>query len=408
MRVLVWGINYAPEVTGIAPCNTALCDFLKARGHHVRMLTSFCYYPAWRKLPADVARLYRTDDHAGVAVHRCWHYVPARVTTLRRIFHELSFVATSLVRAFTLPRPDVLVVVSPPLLLGPAAWLVSKLRRCPFVFHVQDLQPDAASRLGLVKLGGLLKLLYAVEAFAYRHAARVGGISQGMLQAFRRKNVPPEKLLAFPNAISLSDYDKSAPAPGVFRRKYGFTAEDFLVVYSGNLGVKQGLPLLLAAAAQLKDPRIKLIICGDGNQRANLADQIDAEKLTNVCLLPLLPQAEYLALLRDTNLYAITQQPGTGQICFPSKLLPALAMAKPILAVGDEDSELVRVVKQGQFGLALTQPDAPALARLIEQARQSLENLETLGQAGRRHVGQFDHQLVFPAFEKVLASLLRP
>ena len=129
MRIIVWGINYAPESTGIAPYNAGLCEFLARQDHEVRMVTTFAYYPAWKKNPADRGRLHREDFINGVRVHRCWHYVPRKVTTLRRMVHELSFGAASLLRVLTLPRADVYVVVSPPLLLGPLAWLVARLKR---------------------------------------------------------------------------------------------------------------------------------------------------------------------------------------------------------------------------------------------------------------------------------------
>jgi len=87
MRVVVWGINYAPEFTGIAPHSVALCEFLEREGHDVEMVTTFPYYPTWQKRPEDRGRLYRTDVINGVPVHRCWHFVPARVSALKRIFH---------------------------------------------------------------------------------------------------------------------------------------------------------------------------------------------------------------------------------------------------------------------------------------------------------------------------------
>src|SRR4051812_7626985 len=204
MRVIVWGINYAPEFAGIAPHNVALCEFLDAEGHDVEMVTTFAYYPTWRKRDEDRGRLYRTDRVNGVPVHRCWHFVPERVSALKRILHEGSFIATSTLRALTLTRPDVLVAVSPPLLLGVAAWLVGKLKRAPFVFHVQDMQPDAAVGLGMLKASWFTRALYGLEAFAYRHAARVSGITQGMLRIFAAKGVPESKLVYFPNAIELA------------------------------------------------------------------------------------------------------------------------------------------------------------------------------------------------------------
>ena len=123
MRVIVWSINYAPEVTGISPHNVALCEFLQRRGDDVEMLTTFSYYPAWRKRPEDRGQFYRTDVINGVPVHRCWHYVPARVSAWKRIIHEGTFVVTSTLRGLFLRGPDVYVVVSPP--LSPVASVAS-------------------------------------------------------------------------------------------------------------------------------------------------------------------------------------------------------------------------------------------------------------------------------------------
>ncbi|RYD82644.1 MAG: glycosyltransferase WbuB, partial [Verrucomicrobiaceae bacterium] len=331
MRVLVWSINYAPEATGIAPCNVALCEYLLSQGHEVEMVTTFAYYPMWAKRPEDCGLLYRTDMLNGVPVHRCWHYVPAKVKAWKRIVHEASFVVTSFVRVLSCPRPDVMVVVSPPLLLGAAAWLVSVFRRVPFLFHVQDLQPDAAIGLGMLKTGAVSRVLYGLEALAYRAAARVSGITQGMLTAFTRKGVPKEKQRYLPNGVALPDLS-GLPLAGHFRQRLGIPPEALLAVYSGNLGVKQGLPILIEAAALCKEPRVQVVICGDGAEREALAARVAECGLKNVRLVPLQDRQGYEEMLVDADLCLITQQVGTGQFFFPSKLLTTLAFRKPVLA----------------------------------------------------------------------------
>jgi len=115
MKITVWGINYAPELTGIAPFNTMLCEFLRKRGHDVSMLTGFQYYPNWRKCPDDCRRVYHQEVLNGVPVNRCWLYVPSKVSPFQRILHEASFVIMSMLRALFLPRADLYVIVSPPL-----------------------------------------------------------------------------------------------------------------------------------------------------------------------------------------------------------------------------------------------------------------------------------------------------
>ena len=102
MRVVVWGINYAPEITGIAPHNVALCEFLRERGDEVEMVTTFAYYPAWRKRDEDRHLLFERTQINGVPVHRCWHFVPRAVSAWKRIIHEATFVVTSTLRILSL------------------------------------------------------------------------------------------------------------------------------------------------------------------------------------------------------------------------------------------------------------------------------------------------------------------
>lgn len=405
MRVVVWGINYAPEFTGIAPHSVALCEFLERAGHEVEMVTSFAYYPTWQKRPEDRGRLFRTDVINGVPVHRCWHFVPARVSALKRILHEGTFVLTSTLRALAVAQPDVFVVVSPPLLLGAAAWLVGKLKRAPYVFHVQDMQPDAAVGLGMLKRSWFTRALYALEAFAYRHAARVSGITRGMLRTFRSKGVPESKLIYFPNAVELKS-DEAAPARGEFRQRHGFDAREFLAIYAGNLGVKQGLDVLLETAVLLRDKPIRFLICGDGAQREVLAARARVMRLPNLSMLPLQQGRDYQSLLVDADICFITQQAGAGNSFFPSKFLGLLAQSKPVVTVASPECELALSLEEGNWG-ANVAPERPAeLAALVEALANDPERLWIYGANGRRYVQQFDKAQVMRSFIAELRALL--
>ena len=404
MRVIVWGINYAPEFTGIAPHSVALCEFLEREGHHVEMVTSFAYYPTWQKRPEDRGRLYRTDVINGVPVHRCWHFVPARVSALKRIVHEGSFVFTSTLRALFLKRPDVFVVISPPLLLGSAAWLVGKLKCAPYVLHVQDMQPDAAVGLGMLKAGRLIRALYALEAFAYRHAARVSGITQGMLRAFRSKAVPESKLVYFPNAIELKN-DEPVPVRGEFRKRHGFRLDEFLAIYAGNLGVKQGLEILLETAALLRDKPIRFLICGDGAQREALARRAAEMQLPNFSMLPLQAGRDYRALLVDADVCFITQQAGAGNSFFPSKLLGLLAESKAVVTVAAPECELALSLGEGNFGVNVAPGRPQELATVLASLANDPQRLATYGVNGRHYVEQFDKQRVMQGFVNELKAI---
>ncbi|HEV2840282.1 MAG TPA: WcaI family glycosyltransferase [Chthoniobacterales bacterium] len=405
MRIIVWGINYSPEFTGIAPHNVALCEFVRAKGDDVSMISGFPYYPSWEKRPEDRGQLYRTDQINGVPVHRCWQFVPARVSALKRMFHEASFLFTSTLRALSLPRADVYVLVSPPLLLGVAGWIVGKIKGAPFVFHVQDMQPDAAVGLGMLKAGRLTRALYAFESFAYRQAARVSGITRGMLESFRGKGVPESKLIYFPNAIALPKNDPP-PERGEFRQRHGIAPEEFLAVYAGNLGVKQGLDVLLETAPLLRDPGVRIVICGDGAQRETLERRVRELRLPNVTMLPLQAGRDYRALLVDADVSFITQQAGSGNSFFPSKLLGLLAESKPVITVAAPECELALSLAEGKFGVNVPPGHAQELADLLDALAHAPRRLAEYGAAGRRYVEQFEKNRVMENFRRELVGVL--
>jgi colanic acid biosynthesis glycosyl transferase WcaI len=407
MRIVVWGINYAPEITGIAPHNVALCEFLQRSGHDVTMVTTFAYYPAWRKRAEDRLRFFRTDRINNVRVHRCWHFVPARVSAWKRIVHEGTFVITSTIRVLLLKRPDAYIVVSPPLLLGTAAWFAGRLKRAPFVFHVQDLQPDAAVGLGMLKTGFFTRALYWFEAFAYKRAVRVSGISEEILDAFRRKAVPESKLILFPNTVILPASNQVSKR-GMFRTKYNLSPNEFLAIYAGNLGVKQGLEILIAAAELLRvEDNIRIILAGDGAARKPLEAKLRNCNLSNISMLPLQFGSDYKELLVDADVSLITQQSGSGNAFFPSKLLVTLAHSSPVVTVADEDSALARAVAEGQFGRNILPGKPDELAKTFRELANNPELLRRWGENGRAYVQRFEQQCVLGKFVEQLKSLGR-
>jgi colanic acid biosynthesis glycosyl transferase WcaI len=411
VKILLWGINYAPESTGIAPYNRELCEYLARQGHHVTAVTAFQYYPVWRKQPEDRGRLHRAELIGGVSLHRCWCYVPATVTTLRRIVHELSFCAVSAARILSLPRADVYVVVSPPLALGFFAWVVTALKGSRFVFHVQDLQPDAAVGLGMLKRGLLVRGLYGLERLAYRKAAVVSGISQGMLKAFRGKGVPTARRVMLPNWLREGLVSNREPAARkAARAKFGVTDGALLAIYAGNLGKKQSLEILGEVAGRLAgdssegDEAVRLIIAGDGAGRADLEKAFRASAFTGAQLLPLLSDADYEQLLAAADIALITQAAGTGQFFFPSKLLSVLAAGLPVVAVADDNSELAAAIHEGGFGCVVAPGDADGLAATLRRIARSRETAKSWAEKVQ-WVQKFARGLVLPQFEAVLTSV---
>lgn len=405
MKITVWGINYAPEVTGIAPYNIALCQFLKKQGHDVTMLTTFSYYPTWKKREEDKNKVFEEDWINEIRVWRCWHSVPKKASTLKRIWHELSFCLHSFYRALRLPKQDCIIVISPPLLLGAMAWLVKMFQGTPYTFHIQDLQPDAALSLGMLRNRWLAALLYRLEAFAYDHALFVSAISQGMLNILKTKGIEKQKLIFFPNGVDLiSDIPKPEQS---IRGNLNLSSQILIATYSGNMGQKQGLEILLEAAMELVGEPIHFILAGDGAMRTTLQKKAGMLDLHNITFLSIQPEDKYHQLLLASDICLITQQAGSSDFFLPSKLLKTLALGRPVLAVADAHSTLTQSLQEGNWGCSIAPGNASLLAEKLRELQQNQAILNEWAKNGPSYISQFTFDRVLPAYETHLIEALR-
>jgi colanic acid biosynthesis glycosyl transferase WcaI len=401
MRIIVWSINYAPELTGIAVYNTGMCEFLQRQGHEVEMVTGFAYYPAWKKSPEDSGIWYRKDHVNGVTVHRCRQYVPIQPRLFTRIVHEATFVWNSFWCVLALPRADVYVVVSPPLLLGLFAGIATWIKRSRYWFHVQDLQPDAAIRLGMMKPGLFTRALLWLEKIAYEKAVRVSAISPGLIQTLQDKGVPAEKTVYWPNWFS--PVPAPVPTRAEARARLGFGPEVRLISYAGNLGIKQGLEVLLEAAALLRERKdLHFLIGGAGSARMHLEEKVKTQALTNVRFLGVLPEEEHTALLCASDVCVITQRHGTGTAFLPSKLLKILALGRAVVTNAEPGSALYTAIESGGFGMAVASEDAGVMARAITSMLKDEPRRTEAERLAKAYVEQFSADRVLRQWEEEL------
>ena len=388
MRIHIIGINYAPEATGIAPFTTGRAEYLASRGHRVTMCTGAPYYPQWRVDAAYRRFAFSRERRAGVDIRRCPMYVPSRVTPARRVVHEATFILMALLRSLFCPRPDLLVIVSPPIGLGVLGWLLARVCwRVPYVLDVEDLQPDTALHLGMIKPGLFIQFLFAVERFAYRHAARISTLTDAMRARIIAKGIPSGKVIvspswAEPELFALGDHDAG------IRQQLGL-GDARLVVHAGNMGVKQGLDVVLDAAARTRATAdILYLLVGDGAMRQHLESRQRALGLTNVRIHPLLPRDAFLRLLSAADICVVTQQRTVADVVFPSKVVTLLAAGKPVVASVNGASAIAQTVADAAAGIVTAPEDASALAGAVEALLENPEQLRLMAANARRYARQ--------------------
>jgi colanic acid biosynthesis glycosyl transferase WcaI len=385
MRIHIIGINYRPEQTGISVFTTGRAEHLAARGHGVTVCTAPPYYPEWRVASGYRGLWFSRERLGGVNVVRCPLYVPAVVTPLRRVLHEASFLVTSFLGSLFSRRPDVLLVVSPPLGLGIVAAVLSLLWRVPYVFDVQDLQPDAALDLGMLKPGRLTRFLYAIERLAYRRAARVSTITEAMRNRIVSKGMAPARVVIAPLWSAPELFELEPAAPGLDLRKRLRLGDCFLVLHAGNIGVKQGLDIVLEAARLSGDGNTQFVLLGDGAARQRLQDRARAMGLSNVQFVPLLERSDFLQLLATADVCLVTQQKSVADIVFPSKVLTLMAAAKPIIASVAAASTVASVIHASRSGVVIAPEDPASLHETVERLRRDQTLRARLAESGRAY-----------------------
>jgi colanic acid biosynthesis glycosyl transferase WcaI len=377
MRVLILSINYWPEVTGIGAFTTYRAEYLAGAGHDVEVCTTFPYYPEWKVPAAYAGKLAASEERNGVRIVRSYAYIPNPATSVKRVLHEATFIVTSLIKAVVRKRPDLLLVVSPPLGLATSAILLSRMWQIPYVFDVEDLQPDSAAELKMLPRWAL-GLLYKVETAAYRHASLVTTLTSGMRQKIINKGIQPEKVELLEARVDDSLFDLSAQEGIAFRQRHGLDGK-FLITHSGNMGVKQGLDVIVdAAALNRSDESIQFLFVGDGAVREGIQRRAAELHLPNVRFLPLLNETDFRGLLAASDACLVTQQRSVSESAFPSKIVTYLAAGRPIIASVNPDCEIARTVRESGAGTIVAPEDGQELLSAIQRLR-SLD----LGEQGK-------------------------
>lgn len=416
MKILVLGINYAPEAIGIAVYSAGLCEALAQRGHDVRVVTAQPYYPDWKVPEAYSGLRWRRTRENGVSVMRVPIYVPSKPTGKARILHHISFALSAFVpmlRDALSFRPDLVLCVAPSLISAPLARVAARVAGAQSWLHIQDFEVGAAFGTGLLPSEGRI----ARAAIAFERATiggfdRLSSISQEMCRRLTEMGIGSDRIHEFRN---WSD-ERIQPATGEspYRAQWGL-GERRVALYSGNIGRKQGIEIIVEAARLLNDrPDIGFVICGQGPYRAEL--EARAEGLGNIQFHDLQPIDRLDDLLGLASVHLLPQSADAADQVLPSKLVNMLASGRPVIATAHPDTGLAREM-QG-CGLLVPPGDgaafADAIRRLVDEpalhaacaatARQRAEQVWSK----RQIIGRCEQWLMAPLASSLPAPSANP
>jgi glycosyltransferase involved in cell wall biosynthesis len=382
-RFLILTQYFPPEIGAAQIRLDEVSRVLRESGHMVDVVTAMPNFPTGRVFPAYRGKLLVREEIGGQRVIRTWIYAAAGGGAVRRLASYWSFVCSSLVGCLLVPRPDVVLVESPPIFLGLTAYLFCRLTGARYIVNVSDLWLEVARDIGFVRSPLIFAAVEHLEMFIYRHAARVNAVTETIRALLvERKGVPRQKVLWLPNGVNLERFREVA-ADQRWRDQLGLNGRT-VFIYAGSHQPSHGLDVLLEAAALL-DGSIAMVLVGDGTEKERLVRAARARGLSNVCFVDPQPIDEIPGLLSLARAAVVSVR---GEKTFsstrPAKLFPAMACGKPIVYCGR--GEGAALVRDAECGLVVPPGDAPALAAALRRLATDTQLAQALGLNGRRLV----------------------
>jgi colanic acid biosynthesis glycosyl transferase WcaI len=366
-KIVLYGMNFAPEIAGVGKYSGEIADYLTGQGAEVTVVTTPPHYPGW-SVREGYTNSYSVERKKDMKIFRVPLFLKENMGGIWRLIAPLSFAATSapvVLWNILRHRPQFVICVEPTLFASPLAILAAKAIGARTVLHVQDLEVDAAFAVGHLKSLSILKKAgYLFEKYTLKGFDRIITISDRMSARLVEKTGKPEQVAIVRNWVDL-EHIYPLGRNSAYRRELGYADDDFIVLYSGNIGAKQGLDTLLDSAASLEQQsKIKFVIAGEGPAKRGLVEKYG--HLANVSFLPFQPYEKFNEFMNLASLHALPQERGAADLVLPSKLGGMLASGAPVVVTADEGTELANFL--GDSAIITPPGDSEALSRAIVQA----------------------------------------
>ena len=385
MKIAFLTRYFWPEIGAAPELVSQVCEDLVRRGHE---LTVIAPPPSYNVLPERTqANGHGTgwEEWKGVRIRRIWNLGGGRRSLVRKGLEHVSIGASLAAGAIGLPRHDIVLGISPPLATGLACRAVARAWGVPYVFNVQDVFPQNAIDLGIMKNGALIWGFESMERYIYRHASCVTVHSSGNKELLLRHGCRPDRVAEINNWVD-TDWIKPADHDNEFRRTHAPDAR-FLVLFAGTMGVSQDLDVALRAAQRLLTvPGLEFLLVGNGSERARLEQQAKAMNLTNVRFAPMQSPEKYPEVLAAADACLATLHPSVLTPVVPSKILTIMAAARPVLAALPMAGDAPVLISEARAGIVVAAGDDESLAHGIMKISQNPALAEEFGAHGRAYV----------------------
>jgi glycosyltransferase involved in cell wall biosynthesis len=397
-RLLILNEYYWPGPEATAHLLTELCESLSS-DYDVRVITG-----AVQDEEGRARRVVRN----GVTIERVPSTSFDRARLPGRGLNYLTFMSAALVRGLAVGRPDVVLCMTDPPMLGAAAVFVARRHRSPLIVVSEDVFPEIASTLGRLRNPIVIAALRRSVSFYLRRADRIVAIGETMRARLQAKGAPPDRIRVIPNWVDVSQL-RPKPHENDWAAENGLSGK-FVVMHSGNVGHAQDLDTLVRAAERLRDLEdLEILIVGSGARRAEVMRLTEQLGLENVRFLPYQPRERLSESLSSADVHVVGLAPGLAGYVVPSRLYGILAVGRPVIAAVDAESETAGIVRSADCGFQVLPASPDLLAETIRRCHASRSELERLGANGRAYVErEGGREVAMERYRELLAEVRAP
>jgi len=405
MNILLITSSYPPEIRSSSHLMQEMAESLRDRGHGVFVVTS---YPHHNLADGHNNRRFNIiTDENGIQVLRIKTIPAHMVSYFIRGFSQsiLPYIFFHKIKKLIKEKIDVVIVYSPPLPLAVAGRKVKELNGAKYILNVQDLFPQNAIDLGILKNKFLIDFFERIEAKAYASADQIVVHSENnrvFLNA--KKEVPYEKINVIHNWIALAPY-KNAQKTGRFRKAYGLENK-FIFLFAGVLGPSQGLELIIEAANRLKkNTAICFLLVGDGTEKIRLVQMAEDYGLDNIHFRPFVSKEEYPELVKNADVGLVCLSSKNKTPVVPGKILGYMAASIPVLAFLNQESDGHKIIQDAQCGFSSVSGDPITASEIILKIYQDKGQINNYGKNGFKYVSKnFDKEICIDKIEVLIGK----
>jgi colanic acid biosynthesis glycosyl transferase WcaI len=405
VKVCFFNRSYWPDQAATGQFLTELAEDLVSRyGTEVTVVAGRALN-ASRAEAASGMSLVSRERHQGVDIRRANGSRLRQGRFVARVSNYVSYFAAATAASFNVGRPDIVVSLTDPPIVGLAALWTARRTGARFVFLCEDIFPEVATLLEDFHNNAVNAALDRVNRYLLRHADAVIALGDRMRRRLvEEKGADPARVHVIHN---WADCDAIVPGPkdNAFSREHGL-ADRFVLMHSGNVGLSQNLDVLIEAADRLRSKeRLTIAIVGDGSKRASLEAMVASRGLTNVRFLPYQPKALLHDSFATADAFLVALKSGIEGFIVPSKVYGILAAGRPYIAATDPSSEAAQIARESGCGLVAAPGDPAALAEAIATLYDDPAMTREMGTRARLVARQYDRKVAVESYHQLFVRV---